>query len=229
MKSFVLTLLAFGLLAGCASRKDNRELEERENKSIKRDYLVTDASSSLRPGWIEDASLWSRNHNKDMKKYSFFSFETEPKVGRSISCNLAKASARADIASEIATFIDKQLGTSQEGSASIDENNPNVKALRDFVENTLAEKIQALIHGARVSKTYWEKRKYKQELGAVKNFTAYTCAAFIRMPNKRLMRAINEAANHVVKQVDDPETKANVKNALKNAKEDFVKMKSGKL
>ena len=49
------------------------------------------------------------------------------------------------------------------------------------------------------------------------------------MPSKRLARAIDEAANHVVKKVDDPETKENVKKALKNASENFVKAKTGQL
>ena len=76
-----------------------------------------------------------------------------------MACDLAKSTARADIASEIATFIEKQLGSSKEGAPSIDENNPQSQELREFVSVTLAEKTKALIHGAQVEKTYWEKRK----------------------------------------------------------------------
>jgi len=232
MKNILIVVSLLILVSSCSSKPEKvlpKGPEETKNDEIQKEYVVTDSISKTRPGWIEDSELWARSKGFDIKSYRYFSFETEPKVSRSIACNLAKANARADIASEISTFIDKQLGSSEEGSAGIDENNPNVQALRQFVENTLAEKIQALIHGASVKKSYWEKRKYKEDLGAKRDFTAYTCGVLIRMSSKRLKKAIDEAANHVVKQVDDPETKENVKKALANISENFVKAKSGQL
>lgn len=226
MKLKVWMVLPFLILSSCAT-KDNRDLEEREHEEMERDYVVKDASSKIRPGWIEDAGVWSRNYNKDTDKNRYFSFETEPKVSRKVSCDLAKANAKADIAGEIATFIDKSIATSQTGDASIDENNPNIQALREYVENTLAQKVQALIHGAAIEKTYWEKRKYSKELGAKKDFVAYTCAVYVRIAKERLNKAIDEAANHVVNQVADPETKANVKKALSNLDEKFSKASQG--
>lgn len=228
MKNFLLLMLIATVSVSCAT-KDNRELEEREHEGIARDYDVRDASSKFRPGWIEDAELWARNHSKDVEKYRYFSYETDPKVSRNISCNLAKANARADIAGEITTFIDKQLAASTQGNANIDENNPNIQALREYVENTLSEKVQALIHGAAVEKTYWEKRAYQKAKGAKKDFTAWTCGVFIRMPTKRLNAAIDEAANHVVKRADDPETKEAVRKAMDDASKNFVKAKRGEI
>jgi len=228
--ALVMSLLALLVLGvGCSSTKKEKELQEVEHEHLKKDYEVRDASSNTRPGWVEDAEVWAKEYGKDTTQYRFFSFETEPKVSREIACNLAKANTKADIAGEIATFIDKQLGASQEGNASVDENNPNVKGLREFVENTLAEKIMALIHGASIVKTYWEKRAYIQKLGAKKDYTAYTCAVFLRIPTKSLQKAIDEAANHTVNATDDPATKENVKNALKGASENFVKAKQGTL
>lgn len=222
-----LTFLVVGALTVSCATKDNKKLEEREHENIARDYIVVDASSNSRPGWIEDAEVWSRNHNKDTNKYSFFSYETDPKVSRNISCNLAKANAKSDIAGEITTFIDKQLGASTQGNANIDENNPQIQSLREYVENTLTEKVQALIHGAHIEKTYWEKRKYQKEKGAKKDFTAWICAVYLRMPSESLKRAIDEAANHVAGRTDDPETKDTVRKALKDASENFVKAKRG--
>lgn len=228
MKKILTLLMIAGITVSCAT-KDDRKLEEREHEEIARDYLVRDASSKFRPGWIEDAELWSRNHSKDMEKYRYFSYETDPKVSRNISCNLAKANARADIAGEITTFIDKQLAASTQGNANIDENNPHIQALREYVENTLSEKVQALIHGAAIEKTYWEKRAYLKDKGAKKDFTAWTCAVFIRMPGERLNRAIDEAANHVVKRADDPETKEAVRKAMNDASKNFAKAKRGEI
>src|SRR6476660_4944027 len=90
----------------------------------------------------EVADVYAEQENMDVKKYRYFSFETEPKVNREIACNLAKANVRSDIAGEITTFIQKSLGASQEGQAAIDANNPKTAPMREFVENTLAEKVQ---------------------------------------------------------------------------------------
>ncbi|MCB9062764.1 MAG: hypothetical protein H6622_14680 [Halobacteriovoraceae bacterium] len=230
MKKLMLLLGIGAIFVGCSSNERKLpELEEREHSDIERDYVVKDASSKTRPGWVEDAEVWAHAMNEDVKTYRFFSFETDPKVNRQMSCDLAKANARADIAGEIATFIDKSLAVSQEGNASIDENNPQLQPIREFVENTLAEKIQALIHGAAVIKTYWEKRAYQKDLGAKKDYNAYTCAALIRVEAKRLAAAVDEAANFVVEKADDPETKANVKKALSDASDNFLKAKRGEI
>ena len=223
-------IFPFVLISACSSsKKDDRELEEREHEDIEREYVVTNASSKIRPGWIEDAEVWARNHSKETKVYRYFSYETDPGVSRSVSCEKAKARAKSDIAGEITTFIDRSLGQSRGGQSTIDENNPRVQALREYVESTLTEKVQALIHGASIEKTYWEKRKYLKKLGAKRDFKAYTCAVFVRMPVKNLNRAIDEASMHVSKQADDPETKEIVKNALKDAKENFNKAKRGEI
>ncbi|PIK16661.1 hypothetical protein [Halobacteriovorax sp. JY17] len=229
MKKSLLVVSSLLLLASCGSSDKERVVEERENTEIQRDYVVKDASSNYKPGWIEDPEVWARDKGKDIAKYRYFSFETEPKVSRRIACDIAKANVKADIGGEIATFIDKQLATSTEGNASVDENNPNLQPLRQYVESTLAEKIQALINGAAIVKTYWEKRAYKAELGAKKDFSAYTCAVFIRMDSKRLADAVDQAANFVANQAGDEATKSNVKKALDNAAENFTKAKKGEI
>lgn len=226
IKKVLIFVFVFGLVA-CSSKE--RIPEDVEHEDLKRDYLVRDSSSKFRPGWIEDPEVWAKKHGKNLDTYRFFSYETEPKVARNIGCNLAKANVKSDIAGEITTFIDKSLAVSQEGDASIDENNPNVRALREFVENTLAEKIQALIHGAAIVKTYWEKRAYQADLGAKKDFTGFTCAVFIRMSSKRLAKAVQDAADFVAKSTDDPETKENVKKALKDVSKNFIKARTGEI
>mgnify|MGYP006908271601 CR=1 FL=1 len=222
---FSIVLLSFVLvLASCSSKK----LKEVDNsETIKKDYEVGDASSTIRPAWIEDAVVWAEENKQDTKTFRHFAYETEPKVNRRFACDFAKANIKADIAGEITTYIEKSLGSSQEGDASIDENNPEVVALREFVENTLAEKIQGLIIGAQIRKTYWEKRKYQKRLGAAKDFTGYTCAILVRMPSTRIEAALERASKIVEDKIDDPETKENVKNALKKAEENMLKAKKG--
>jgi len=227
MKLLPLIIATAVLTVACSHKKTVKDVDNSE--TIKKDYEVRDASSNIRPGWIEDAEVWTEQEKMDTDKYRYFSFETEPKVNREIACNLAKANLRTDIASEITTFIQKTLAASQEGAASIDANNPKTQPMREFVSNTLAERIQALINGAAVIKTYWEKRNYLQKLGAKKDYIGFTCATLIRMERDRLKAAVDKAAEEVVKKADDADTKQNVKDALKTVGEDFVKARQGEI
>jgi hypothetical protein len=220
-------LLVVSVSVACGSKRKVKDVDN--TKTIAKDYEVRDASSNFRPGWIEDAESWTEQENMDTKKFRYFAFETEPKVNREIACNLAKANVRSDIAAEITTFIQKSLGASTEGQAAIDPNNPKTQPMRDYVENTLAERVQSLIHGAAVIKTYWEKRNYVQKMGAKKDYVAFTCASLVRMEKDRLKSAIDKASEDLVRRADDPETKENVKKALQNLSEDFVKARHGEV
>jgi len=215
------------LLTACSSKRKVSDVDN--SNTITRDYEIRDASSNIRPGWIEDASIWAEQEKMDVEKYRYFSFETEPKVNREIACNLARANIRSDIASEITTFIQKSLASSTEGAASLDANNPKTQPMREFVSNTLAEKIQSLVHGAAIIKTYWEKRQFLQKLGAKKDYIAYTCASLIQMERERLKAAIQKASEEIVKSVDDVDTKENVKKALEKIDVDFVKARQGEV
>ena len=228
MMKLMSLLLALSFLGtACSSKKKVKDVDN--SHTIVRDFEVRDASSTTRPGWIENAMVWVEQENMDTAKYRYFSFETEPKVNREIACNLAKANVRTDIAAEITTFIQKSLAASQEGAPAIDPNNPKTQPMREFVSNTLAEKVQSLIHGAAVVKTYWEKRTYLQKMGAKKDHVGFTCATLVRMDTERLKAAIEKASEDIATKADDPETKENVKKALENIDEDFVKARKGEV
>lgn len=220
-------LIVLSLSIACSSKRKVQEVDN--SATIARDYEVRDASSAVRPGWIEDAELWVEQEKMDTTKYRYFAFETEPKVNREIACNLAAANVRSNIAGEITTFIQKSLGQSTEGQAAIDPNNPKTQPMREYVQNTLAEKVQSLLHGAGVIKTYWEKRNYLQKIGAKKDYIGFTCATLVRMESARLKTAIDKASEDIVKSTDDPEAKENVKKALEKIDEDFVKARRGEV
>lgn len=209
--------------------KEEPKLEEVKHTEIRKEYEVRDASSQTRPGWIEDAEVWAKQGGEDVAKNRYFSYETEPKVQRAIACDLAKANVKSDIAGEIRTFIQKTLGTTQEGNASVDMNNPKLAPLKEYVDNTLVEKVQSMINGASIVKTYWEQRQYLKSQGAKEDFKAYTCAVLIKMDSDRLRKAVDEAANLVVKKVEDPEQKAKVQKALDKADVDFEKSRRGEI
>ncbi len=227
MKLLATLLVIAVFTSACSSKKTVRDIDNTD--TIKRDFEVRDASSTTRPGWIEDATVWVEQEKMDTEKYRYFAFETEPKVNREIACNLAKANVRADIAGEITTFIQKSLAASQEGAPALDPNNPKTQPMREYVSNTLAERVQSLIHGSAVIKTYWEKRNYLQKMGSKKDHVGFTCATLVRMENSRLKAAIEKASEGIADKADDPTTKENVKKALENIDEDFVKARKGEV
>lgn len=221
-KKVLLTLSLLALGASCgSSKKEERELEEREHEEIQRDYVVVDASSNYRPGWVEDAVVWaSSTEGYDTQTNRYFSFETEPKSSRTVACKLAKSQVNLNIAGEISTFIDRTLATTLEGDASIDPNNPQVKALQQYVDETLVEKVVSEINGASTIKVYWEKRQYKEDLGAKKDYQAFVCSVLVRMNAKNLAQAVEKAATLVSNQAA-PSLKSRVQEALKDADQKF--------
>ena len=223
MKWMSLILIVM-ISVGCASKREVKEVDN--TKTIAKDFDVRDASSNFRPAWIEDVEAWAEQEKKD-DKHRWFAFETEPKVNREIACNLAKANARADVAAEITTFIQKTLSESTEGQAAIDPNSPRTQALRNYVSNTLSEKVQSLIHGAAVTKTYWEKRQFQKAKGAAKDYVGFTCAVQVRMDKEILAEAINKAAQEIVNKTEDTEMKEKVQKALDKVDEDFLKARRG--
>ena len=50
-------LVLLALLIGCSS---NPKYGNKEHQHIQKDYIVRDASSNYRPGWIEDANGWAK-------------------------------------------------------------------------------------------------------------------------------------------------------------------------
>lgn len=231
MSKKLLYLVVALLVVACSSNKKKEEpvLEERKNDEIQREYIVRDASSNSRPGWIEDAEVWAKQNQSDADKMRYFSFETEPKVSRQASCDIAKANVKVDIAGEITTFIQKTLATTQEGNASVDLNSPSLKPLKEYMDNSLSEKVQSLVHGAQIVKTYWEYREYQKSKGAREDFKSYTCAVLVRMDSDRLKKAVDEASQFVVNKAENPEMKEKIKKQLEDAAVNFEKARRGEI
>lgn len=230
MKKILIATAMTAMLVSCSSTKKEPETKDvDQSKTFQKDFVVRDASSAIRPGWIENANLYAKEHGYDLDKSTYYSFETEPKVSREAACKLADANVKSDIASEIVTFINREFGNSKEGNAAIDPNNPQTQALREFMSDTLVEKTQTLISGAQIKVRFWEKRDYQVKLGAKKDYIGFTCGVLVQMDNKILQNAINEATNKIVAKADDAATKENVKKALEKADENYLKARKGEL
>ncbi len=218
MQKLTLVFLLSLAVVSCSSSK---KYEDERHEDIERDYVVKDSNSKYRPGWIEDAQGWANENNEDTKTNWYYSNETEPKVGRKIACNLAKANAKSDIAGEIATKINTELMAEINGNSSIDENNPEVKALMEKVQSEMSASVSMSIHGAKVRKTYWEKRFYQKDLGAKKDYNAYTCAALIQIPRANLNRGIEQVEKKLETVTKEKMSREDVRRAVARAKEDL--------
>ncbi len=227
--SLVFLMLGSLFTTGCSSSKKKPINPDVKNvdisEEIKKDFTIIDASSPTRPGWIVDSSDWASQNNYDMNKFRYYSFETEPKVGREIACQLAKANAKADVAGEVATFIKTSLANSEEGQAAIDPNNPITQPLRNFVESNLVQKVQEVIVGASTIKTHWEKRNYQVSLGAKRDFIGFTCASLIEVKSEYIQSAIDLARTEMMNRTQNTDMKEKVKKALDEAKEEFNTMR----
>ena len=211
------------LVVGCST---SEKVEEEVHENLKRNYEVRDASSKVRPGWIQKPMVWAKQKELDVKKYRFFSFETSPNADKDIACNLAKANVRVDIAGEISAFINKKLTSKEEGDTFIDENDPQKKEILHFVSNVLVEKIKSHVNGAAVVETYWEKRQYMESLGAKRDFVAYTCASLVRMEEDLIRRAVEDARTMVIKEAKKTGDAKEVEKILEKAPEEFESPKS---
>ncbi len=220
----LVALFLIVFIWGCST---SEKVEEEVHEHLKRNYEVRDATSKIRPGWIQKPMVWAKQKELDVKKFRFFSFETSPNADKDIACNLAKANVRVDIAGEISSFINKKLTSKEAGDTFIDENDPQKKDILHFVSNVLVEKIKTQINGASVVETYWEKRQYMESLGAKKDFVAYTCATLVRMEEDLIRRAVEDARNKVVNQAKKSGDAQEVEKILKNAPEEFSSPKMG--
>jgi hypothetical protein len=224
---FLLTLMMVLVLTACGSKE--KKIKDQEHEDLKKSYQVTDSSSDLRPGWIEDAELWAKQRNLDTETFRYFSHETVPNVDRAIACSMAKAKVKSDIAGEITTFIEESLAQYKEGGTELDLNNPQLAPMKEFVEQSLAQKTMALIHGAAIDKQYWEERKYQEDMGAAKDFRAFTCAVLVKMNGQDLQKLVKRASDFVVQQATDPEVKAKVEKALEKVDQNFIEARRGQI
>lgn len=205
-------LVAFAIsLVSCSSSPKKREFEK--------DYVVVDAKYAAIPEWTTDPQEWAKeNDKKDQNSYRYFTSDVGPINHRGMSCQHAKAKATADIAAEITQFIKNSFGASAMGDPTDSD-----EALEEYVEDTLAKEVQSFVVGARVYRTYWEKRSYKKDMGADEDKKGFVCHALVKISRDYLKKAIKRAQKRL-EGVSNPETKQKVQKALDGAADAFTKL-----
>lgn len=187
------------------------------SRSFKRDYEVVDASHKDIPEWINEPMEWAEDEDEDdYESHRYYVYTTEPKSSRTTACEIAKARGASVIAAEISQFIKHSFATSTQGDPTATDSD-----LSQYVEDNLAKEVQTSIVGAKVERTYWEKRRFLKEKGAKKDYDGYTCSALMKISKDNLDKGFDRAEKKLVSKSKNNETKNKVRKAIEEAQEAF--------
>lgn len=204
MQNLIILNLLTLFLISCSSR------------TLQKDYVVVDASHQDIPEWVEDLDEWIEDEEKNENRYRYFSYTSDPKNDRQISCDLASARAGTYIAGEIGQTIKQNIESVKSG----DPNSKNEK-MDQYVEETLVKEIKAKLVGVKTYKTYWEKRRFQKDLGAKKNKDAYTCTKLLKVPKSDMKKMFEVAYAKLNKLAENETQKEVVKKAIDKAQKEL--------
>ncbi len=207
IKSLVMCLCLL-LVAGCGSSSKDKEKPDRERKIT---YDLLDFSDAKIPGWIDEPESGDKKANQ--KKFEYFIAESSQKNKR-LCQRSSSARASAEIARQIAQFIKNSYAESVQGGED--------EGVTEYMQEQLAQESQSFVIGARVVQKYWEKRKYREELGAEKNEILYTCFSLVKIGKSNLEKAIRNSRAKLLTSID-PEVKKKTEDALKYVEKKFEK------
>jgi hypothetical protein len=205
----VVGLVTMLSIAGCASQKAP-EAKKDEGRTFKKNYVLINASAKKLPTWIDKPSKGDKS--KARKKNRYFVNESAH-INKRLCVRSAEARATARIAQEIAQFMKNSYAEATQGGADED--------VTEYMQEQLATESQAFIIGSSVLKTYWEKRGYKESLGAEEDMSKFSCFALVKMSKKSLEKAIKKSRAKLLGEIEDPEVKKKTDKALDHVASKF--------
>ena len=188
------------LVVSCSSKPKPRE--------FKPTYSVVNASDGIIPNWLNEPANGEKEETAK-KKNDYFVSESEHKNKR-LCVKSAEARATAKVASEISQYIKNFYEENASGNQD--------EAAVSYMNENLTQDAQAFVIGAKVYRTYWEKRKYDMEKGAAEDKETYSCNALIKMNKSSLAKAIKRAIKKIEASATD---KSEVAKNLKGAEDNF--------
>ncbi len=193
MKKYLMTVPALCLLSACAG--------------FTPDYDITDASETSRPSWIVQSKAHKIDSSSEARENRYFVSDAQ-NVNQRLCLKSAETRATQKIASEIAQELMsrfEEINKSQDDTAN------------SKMKDTLQQNIQVNLHGVVVADKYWEKRSYKKEKGAEKDYTAYKCDVVVKIKKSALAEALNIYKEKTVKHLQGED-----KQAMESAVDSYV-------
>ena len=216
MKKFIAMMVLAALFVSCGS-SDKKEQQPKEDDTLKIqiDYKLqgTSTGKSTPPSWIQSPSKGDKSKNR--KKHRYFVNESEHSSKR-LAVRSAEARANARIAQEIAQFMKNTFAEATQGGEE--------EEVTEYMQEQLAQEAQTFIVGASVIKTYWEKRRYLESMGAEEDKTVYHAYALVRMSKKNLEKAVRRSRAKLLGTIEAPEVKKKTDKILKDVDEAFNKL-----
>jgi len=210
MKSIVFLFTVMLLLNSCGSQKaEEATPPPTPERDFKLDYVLVDASEGDRPKWLLNPHV--ADNGDDRGKFRYFVSDASHSNKR-LSMKSAQARANARVAGEITQFI---KNTYSEATQGTDDD------VTTYMQEQLTQEIQSFVVGAQTKRTYWEKRRYKKELGAMKNMDRYTSYALVRMKKEDLSKMIAMARKKILRSIEAPEVKKKTERAIRDVEDKF--------
>lgn len=214
--TMLVTLLG---LASCGSSKPKADAEIIEPlepaRTAKKDYEVLDFSDASTPTWVKHPSQIDPEDERSKNRY-FISEASHTDQRLCIKSSEVRATAR--IASEIAQFMKNSYSEATQGGGD--------EKVSEYMQEQLAQDAESFLVGAQVSKTYWEKRKYQEKLGAPEDKTKFYCYSLVKMDKKQLETAIKKSSDKLLSGVKNPEVKKKTEKILKEVGNKFTELES---
>ena len=202
MANFITFLALACLLTSCSS-----------GRRLQKDYTLIDASSEDFPEWIETPR--SVDGEKERKDHRYFVSESQAKDKR-LCLRSADTRASARIAREMIQFIKNTYAeATQNDNDGVDEE------VSTYMQEQLAQETQTFVVGVQTLKHYWEKRRYRTELGAPKEDIRFTCFAAVKIHKDDLKKATAHARDKFLKSLSAPEVKEKAEAATRQVEEAF--------
>lgn len=213
MKKAFMVLIGFALVAmvGCGSKPEQKvEVKEEPPVKTQPDFVVQEMSQANLPEWVKEPV--KGDDAAEVKKSRYFISESEHPNKR-LCLKSAETRATARIASEIAQFMKNTYAEATQGSED--------EEVSEYMQEQLAAETQAFVVGSRIHKTYWEKRFYKEEMGAEEDKRVFKCFALVKIDKKQLKKAVDNARKKLIEGVRDPEVKQKTDKILTDISDKF--------
>jgi len=198
MKKLLMALSLVALITACSS--------------LKPDYRVKAAKGNTDkvPTWILKASK-NDDSSRDNETHAYFAADAE-NANQRLCEQDAKARATAMVAERISQQLLNVFNAAVKGTAS---------EASSFSSDQLKQEINASLSGVEVRETYWQRRAYLKEMGAMEDREVYYCTALVRIKNELLAKAMDAAITKMVDSVK-PAQRESVKTELQASKADFI-------
>ncbi|MCQ2914513.1 MAG: hypothetical protein MJ247_04900 [Alphaproteobacteria bacterium] len=167
--------------------------------TFKPDYEVVNASHEKAPKWITQENAYKADDGSGSKTTHRYFVDDATNLNQRLCLKAAETRATGKIASEIAQEILDKYQEIQESSGEKVEADDKVNTK---AKEVLTQDVKTRLHGVSVINKYWEKRRYKQELGAEKDYTGFKCNVVVRLSNENLAEAISKYKTNSYKALD---------------------------